>query len=192
MKIGIFIGCFNPVHIAHISCAEELINQKRLDKVIFVPVGDLYQKQGLVNSRFRLSMLSAAINGNPNFEISDIEIKNGKLFTFQTLDYFAHRLRDDSIELILGTDNLKDIKNWKNSDFILQNFRILVLTRDNLDAADFPEYQGRENIVFIRSNKPVSSTKIRGLIAAKNYDEASKFLQPEVLKIIKENSLFEA
>lgn len=191
MKIGIFIGCFNPVHSAHIRCAEELFENKFVDKIIFVPVGDEYEKQGLVSANFRLKMLGLAINENPNFEVSDIEVERGKLYTYQTLDYFKNLNSDDEIILIIGTDNLKEFHSWQRADYILNTYKIIVLTRDNLSKNDFLNYAKYSNIIFYTSNKPVSSTKIREMIKAKNYELASQNLDKSVLEYIMINKLYE-
>lgn len=190
MKIGIFIGCFNPIHLAHVSCAKELIANGYLDKIFFVPVGDEYEKEGLASAEDRISMLKLATSSEKNFEISTIEVENGKLYTYQTLDYFAEQFPKDKIFLIIGTDNLKEFYWWKKQNYILKNFEILVLTRNHQGAADFPKYASQENITFVNSNKAVSSTEIRKLIKNKNFKKASKFLDGRVLTYIQENNLF--
>lgn len=191
MNIGIFIGCFNPVHLAHISCAKELVESNMLDKIFFVPVGDEYEKEGLVSAQHRLNMLELATKGESRFEISTIEIDNGKLYTYQTLNYFKEKYPRDKIYLIIGTDNLKELYWWKKQNYILRYFNIIVLTRNNLSKADFPKYAGLDNITFMTENKPVSSTETRKFIKNKNYKKAQKMLSQEVLDYIIENKLFE-
>lgn len=191
MKIGIFIGCFNPVHMAHVACAKELLEKGMIEKIIFVPVGDAYEKEGLVSAEHRLAMLEIVTKNEPKFEISDVEIRHGKLYTYQTLDYYKEMYPRDEIYLIIGTDNLSQIYWWKKQNYILKSYNIIVLTRDNMKKEDFPKYSNFENIVFVNSNKPVSSTEIRKFIKNKNYKQAGKLLDDEVLEYIRSNNLFE-
>ena len=190
MNIGIFIGCFNPIHLGHILCAKELLQSGLLDKIIFVPAGDEYEKEGLVSAEHRLNMLNLALSGQSNMEISTIEIENGKLYTYQTLDYFKEKYAGDKIHLIIGTDNLKELYWWKKQNYILKNFNIIVLTRNHLGKADFPKYASQENITFVSTDKPISSTETRKFIKNQNYKKAGKSLDGKVLEYIIENGLF--
>lgn len=191
MKIGIFIGCFNPVHLAHVSCAKKLLDDKILDKIFFVPVGDEYEKEGLESAEHRLEMLKLATSDDDRLDISTVEIENGKLYTYQTLDYFKEKFPCDKIYLIIGTDNLKELYWWKKQNYILKCFDIIVLTRNHLSGADFPKYASLDNIHFVNFDMPISSTEIRKFVKNKNYKNAGKGLSAKVLEYIIENHLFE-
>ena len=74
-KIGVFGGAFNPPHNFHFSVAQEILNNdKDFRKIIFVPVGDKYQKEGLISAEHRFNMLKAVCDNNEKFEVSKIEI----------------------------------------------------------------------------------------------------------------------
>ena len=74
MKIGFFGGCFNPPTIAHIELAKKVLNECKLDKVIFVPVGDFYKKRELAPAIHRYNMLEIECNKINNIEVSDLEL----------------------------------------------------------------------------------------------------------------------
>lgn len=187
MRIGIFIGCFNPVHRAHICCAEKLLAEDYVQKIIFVPAGDRYKKDGLSKAEHRLAMLRLAIKNSANMEISEIEIQRGKMYSYQTLDYFKAKFPKDEICLIIGADNLKQFYWWKNNKYILSNYGLIVLGRGGLSGADFPEYRQYKNIEFVNTDILISSTKIRQEIVQKNYKEVANMLDSDVLEyIIKE------
>lgn len=190
MKIGIFVGCFNPVHIDHKTCAKQLLSEGIVDKVIFVPAGDKYEKTGLLAAEFRLKMLEIALFDEPNFEISDVEIKRGKMYSFETLNFFKKKFEGDDIYLVIGSDNLKSFNLWKNFEYMLENFKIVVLSRDGVSLSDFPEYANCKNLIFVTCNRQVSSTNIRRLIAGGRDEEARQFLEPEVFDFIEKNNLF--
>ena len=89
MKIGIFGGSFNPIHNMHLKIANYLIENKYLDKIIFVPTGDKYSyKTHMLEADKRLIMINLAIKDNPNILSSDYEIKNQMVYTYETLNYF--------------------------------------------------------------------------------------------------------
>ena len=78
-KIGFFGGCFNPPNNLHINIANNLINSKKLDKVIFVPVNDFYKKDSLIDAKYRYEMLKLAVKDYSNLDVDDIEKLSGEL-----------------------------------------------------------------------------------------------------------------
>ena len=193
MKIGIFGGSFNPPHIMHKKIAEQLIKEKYLDKVIFVPTGMKYEyKNNLISNEDRYHMLELLIKDNPNLLVSDYEFTEEVTYTYQTLDYFKEKYKEDSIYFICGTDNLSYLDKWKRGDYILANYPLLIIKRntDNLSFLldKFKEY--KKNII-VTSIEPVdlSSTEIRNLIKEDN-KLIKEYLSEEVLDYIKNNKLY--
>ena len=130
-KIIIFPGAFNPPHNTHINiayaCLENITN---VDRVIFVPVGDLYNKNYLEKAFHRYNMLGLICNENSKLEVSDIEIKKQRqLFTYETLDYFSKEYKNKNIYLLIGSDNLKEFDKWKMYEYILKKYKIIVVNR---------------------------------------------------------------
>lgn len=184
MKIGIFGGCFNPPHIMHKKIALSLIENHYLDKVIYVPTGNCYQKDNLVDAEDRYRMLLLMVKGNPNIIVSNYEIKNRLTYTYQTLDYFHGLYPEDEIYFICGSDNLDDIMTWKNYQYILDNYKLLTIKRNCNEI-----HSNFSNVVIAEvSTDNLSSTIIRKQIKNKGIE---KYLDSEVLDYIKVKKLYE-
>ena len=188
MKIGIFGGSFNPPHNMHKNMALNLIKNDYLDKVVYVPTGNRYNKKDLIDCKHRYNMLKLMIEKYKDLELSDYELKNTLTYTYQTLNYFKSIYPNDEIYFICGSDNLKEIKTWKNYKYILENYKILVIKRNNDNLDDILMDINSQNIVVadIELNN-ISSTYIRNL---NNNLEINKYLDSKVLKYIKENRLY--
>ena len=189
MKIGIYAGSFNPIHNAHVDIARKIINEGYVDKVIFVPVGDGYEKRELVAGEKRYEMIKLAIN-DEDMDVSDIEIVNHKLYTYETLDYFRSKYKDDELYFILGSDNLSEFHMWKRYEYILNNYGLIVLLRNGDEVEDFKEYTDK-NIIFVNYDFSLSSTEVRKNIKEKEYEEASDKLNYKVFEYIKGLGLYE-
>lgn len=193
MRIGIYGGSFNPPHNMHLKMATELIRQNLVDKVIFVPTGSKYPKFGLASDMDRFEMIKLMIDGNPNLEVSDYELKESQIYTYKTLDYFKNYYPNCEIYFILGSDLLKDFKTWRNYEYILANFKILVTLRDTDKKEDLEkiELPNRENIVYTNIKlSSLSSTEIREKVEKDNIAFLKQNLDSEVLSYIRKNNLY--
>lgn len=182
MKIGIFGGSFNPPHNMHKRIATELIEKEYINKVIYVPTGDKYEKKDLASAQDRYNMVNLMIEDNPNLFISDYEIKNKGTCTYQTLDYFNSLYPNDEIYFICGSDNLKEINTWDNYKYILDKYKLLVIKRNDDKLNNY------KNVIktdIKMSN--LSSTKIREKLKC-NCSDCK--INKRVLKYIKENDLY--
>lgn len=194
MKIGIFGGCFNPPHMMHYNVANSLLEKGYLDKVIFVPTGDNYEKKGLVSHSKRIEMLSLMVD-KVDMLVSDI-CKNGKYpYTYQVLDYYHKIYPESTIYFVCGTDNLDWFKEWKNYEYMLENYKLLVVSRNDNDISkimkNYEKY--KESIVFANINpKVLSSTIIRGYIKENKEDTLEDLLAKEVLEYIKTKGLYKS
>lgn len=192
MKIGIFGGSFNPPHKMHKKIALTLIKKGYLDKVIFVPTGSKYEyKDNLLSDKQRLDMLNLMCKDNKSLEVSNYELKDKVVYTYQTLNYFKKKYKDDEIYFICGTDNLSYIDKWKKGNYILSNYKVLVIERESNDIKEllekYKEY--KDNIIGANIKKSkVSSTKIRKMIY--NNKRVNKYLDKEVYLYIKNNNLY--
>ena len=194
MKIGIFGGCFNPPHKMHIEIARNLIKQGMLDKVIFVPTGNSYKKAELVDMKHRISMLNFVID-NENMEVSDISGDVNYSYTFQVLDYFNSKHPNAQIYFICGTDNLKEFSKWKNYEYILSNYKLLVVARngDNVDKLiqEYSNYVYNICIANIEENL-VSSTLIREALKQNNNEYIRECLDKQVIEYIDKKGLYKS
>lgn len=193
MRIGIYGGSFNPPHNMHLKMATELIRQNLVDKVIFVPTGSKYPKFGLASDMDRFEMIKLMIDGNPNLEVSDYELKESQIYTYKTLDYFKNYYPNCEIYFILGSDLLKDFKTWRNYEYILANFKILVTLRDTDKKEDLEkiELPNRENIVYTNIKlSSLSSTEIREKVEKDDIAFLKQNLDPEILSYIRKNNLY--
>ena len=192
MKIGIFGGSFNPPHKMHKAIAHNLIKDHYVDKIIFVPTGIKYKyKSNLLNDKVRFNMLNLMCKNNKKLEVSDYELKNRVVYTYETLNYFKEKYKDDDIYFICGTDNLSYIDRWKNGLEILKNNKLLVIKRNGDDLKKilekYKDYNDNIIITNIKENE-ISSTKIREMIY--NNKEVDEYLEDRVYSYIKKNRLY--
>lgn len=193
MKIGIFGGSFNPPHNMHKNIAKELIEKGYLDKVIFVPTGMKYEyKNNLLNDKIRVKMLSLMIKDEKDMKISKYELKNKTVYTYETLNYFKKKYKNDEIYFICGTDNLTYMDTWAKGIDILENYKILVIKRDTDDINEIikrlKKYQKNIIITDIIPNN-ISSTKIRNMIKDENKN-INDYLDLSVLNYIKRKKIY--
>ncbi len=129
-KIGIFGGSFDPIHIGHLITAEKLLEKRKLEKIFFIPAFISPHKIDYDYSApdHRYNMVKLAIKNNSYFEVSDIEIKEGVVsYTLNTLLQFKKNY--ESVELIIGFDNLIRFDQWYKPDEILELADLVVMKR---------------------------------------------------------------
>ncbi len=132
MRVGIFGGTFDPVHLGHLILAEQCREQGRLDQVWFVPAPRPPQKQGQPLTRFeqRVEMIHLAIAGQPAFRVEEIEKeRSGPSFTVDTVTELRRRHPTDEFHLLVGSDTLAEIHTWYEPVRLLELVGLLVMTR---------------------------------------------------------------
>lgn len=166
MRIGLFGGTFDPIHIGHLIIAETLKDAFPLDRILFIPAAVPPHKDAteLTASRLRVEMVEAAISENPGFEMSDVEIQKGDVsYTIDTVRQLRAAFKDSRVELflIVGGDSLVDLVNWKDPDRLLEEVPMLVAGRPGYDI-DQAEARYRSRITVLDTPLvDVSSTEIR-------------------------------
>ena len=136
MRLGIYGGSFDPVHIGHLLVAESCREQARLDRVLFVPAATPPHKQGqqLAPGVDRLAMLTLATGGHPGFEVLGTELdRRGISWTVDTLEALAAESPTDSLHLILGPDALAGFPGWRDPGRILELATPLAVEREGVD-----------------------------------------------------------
>jgi nicotinate-nucleotide adenylyltransferase len=132
MRIGVFGGTFDPVHLGHLILAEQCREQGRLDQVWFVPAPRPPHKADQPLTRFeqRVEMLALAIAGNPAFRTDEIEKeRNGPSYTVDTLAEFQKRHPGDEFFLLVGSDTLTDLPHWHDPVGVLRRAGLAVMIR---------------------------------------------------------------
>lgn len=131
MKIGVYGGTFNPIHYGHLRTAEAAAEILSLDRVIFMPSGITpFDKPDLVSAGHRYKMVKAAIEGNPLFSISSIEVKTGgKSYTVDTLTKLRNRYKKSELFFMIGMDAFLDMPAWKGPDRIVSAVNIVIISR---------------------------------------------------------------
>lgn len=132
MRIGVFGGTFDPVHLGHLILAEQCREQARLDQVWFVPAARPPHKQERELTPFaqRAEMLALAVAGHPVFRVDDLEKdRPGPSYTVDTLDELSRRHADADLYLILGSDCLPDLPGWREPAKIAERAGFLIVAR---------------------------------------------------------------
>ncbi len=177
MKIGLFFGSFNPIHIGHMIIAQTLFERSNMEELWFVvsPQNPFKKNKSLLHEFDRFDMVEAAIVENPKFRVSDVEFHMPKpSYTVDTLSYLSDKHPQHSFRLIIGGDNMTHFHKWKNANKILDNYGLLVYPRPGQDQSAWPKHQ---NIEFIDSPLlDISATYIRNSIK-KGY--SVKYLVPD-------------
>jgi nicotinate-nucleotide adenylyltransferase len=146
MRIGIFGGTFDPVHMGHLILAEQAREQGRLDEIWFLPAPRPPQKDGQTITRFdaRVEMLALAIAGNPTFKIDEIEKeRTGPSYTVDTLAELRKRHPAHSFALLIGGDSLADFPTWRDPVGIIKQARLLVMVRPGVTVLSSAELAQR-------------------------------------------------
>lgn len=137
-RVGLFGGTFNPIHVGHLSIAEEARIAGRLDRVIFIPSGESYFKDPaeIASRGDRLAMTRLACGAV--YEVSDIETRReGPSYTAVTCAAFREMYPNDELFLILGADSVLEIERWRDPEAIFSAVTLLAFTRGGQDNAAF-------------------------------------------------------
>lgn len=204
MSLGIIGGTFNPVHYGHLRAADEVRQRLGLGGIVFVPAGSPPQKEAeLASAADRYEMVRMAIEGNPLFSVSDVEVaRQGKSYTVDTIEALSREHAAERLCFILGVDAFMDMPHWKDhlrlmasTDFVvirrpgypfarLRGSSLLSIDRaalNSLDRAEIDRHDsklpgGRTVTLLAIDSLDISATSIRKLIR----DGASaRYLLPE-------------
>lgn len=132
LRLGVLGGTFDPVHLGHLILGETAREQLRLNRVLFVPVGQPWRKAGrsVAPAEHRLAMLGLAIAENPAFEASTLEVlRRGPTYTADTLEALRAEYAKVELVLILGADALADLPNWHEPERIAELATLAVARR---------------------------------------------------------------
>ncbi len=193
-SVGLLGGTFDPIHIGHLAAAEEVREALGLERVLFVPAGIPPHKPGRLISapHHRLAMVELAIDGNPAFEVSRVELdRTGPSYTIDTLDALG-QVRD--LTLILSAESFRGLPSWQEPERILALARIAIVPRGGLTPPGkswleehFPGIEAR----IVELDAPrlrLSATDIRVRVAA---GRSIRYLVPDaVIGYIRDHDLY--
>jgi nicotinate-nucleotide adenylyltransferase len=131
MRLGLFGGTFDPIHLGHLILAESCREACRLDRVWFVVAGAPPHKPGpRTAAPDRLEMVRIAIAGHPAFEVSDIEVSRpGPHYSVETLEEVGRQQPDDELFFLIGADSLVDLPRWREPERIAALATVVVVER---------------------------------------------------------------
>ena len=196
-KIGIMLGVFNPPHNFHFTIANEILkNNADIEKIIFVPTNNQYNKPDVIDSEHRFNMLKLICDKTNQLDVSRFEIDSfNQPYSEETLDYFSSLYPDYTITLIIGSDNIKTFNTWHNYSSILKKYSPIIFERDTdelntiIDNSDFLKPYKE----FLSSSKSsissnLNSTEIRNRI--KNNLSIDNYVPIEIKEYIVKNNLY--
>lgn len=189
MKIGLFFGSFNPIHIGHLAIANYMVEYSDIEMIWFV-ISDqnpLKEKASLLGDEHRLTLVRKAIGGDRRFKASDIEFHLSKpSYTINTLTYLSRQHPEHEFVIVMGADGLSTFYKWKNSEELIKTTQRYVYPRPGISIT---ESEHTENCVFV--NAPlleVSSTFIRESIKAGK--DVRHFLHSKVWEHVEEMNFY--
>jgi nicotinate-nucleotide adenylyltransferase len=140
MRIGLFGGTFNPIHLGHIQVVQEVKEGLALDRIILIPSALPPHKEpgSVVDARDRMEMIRLAIADYPDFTVSDVELKrSGPSYTIDTVRHFKDSLSEDSaLYLILGLDAFLEIDTWKSYMDLFLLVPFIVMARSDTENSE--------------------------------------------------------
>ncbi len=186
MKIGLFFGSFNPIHIGHLIIANIMQDQTDLDEIWFIvsPQNPLKKRKTLLHEFDRLRMVELAIGSHYRFRASDVEFHMPRpSYTIDTLAHVSEKHPQHEFKLVIGGDNLKTFHKWKNSEAILDYYGLYVYPRpQETYVIDHP------NVRYIQSPMiDISATFIRDAVKK---GHSVKYLLPEAVEEYIRNKKF--
>jgi len=189
MKIGLFFGTFNPVHLGHVGIVSRVLNEDIFDQLwIILTPRSPHKSFNLAQKENRLEMLNIAFENYRKVIISDIEFNlKEPNYTINTLTHLTAKFPKYNFSMIIGSDNFLKIKSWKESNKIIEKYNIYVYPRAGFEFNSHVNYKSIYQLELPEIQ--VSSTMIRDKINYKE-KEAQQYLPLGVWAYIKENRLY--
>ncbi len=190
MKVGLFFGTYNPVHVGHMVIANYMVEYTDLDQIwmVVTPQNPFKQKQSILKDYDRLHLVRLAIGEDPKLKASDIEFKLPQPnYTATTLIYLNEKFPETDFALIMGADNLNHFHKWKNHDEIIKNYDLYVYPR--MESNDGGELCHHYKVNYVEAPvMKISSSFIRKAIQeGKN---VSHYMPKEVAQYVDEMNLY--
>jgi nicotinate-nucleotide adenylyltransferase len=171
-RVGVLLGSFDPIHMGHLYMAASALNDNLVDRVIFVPSVQNPWKENSTDFRHRCFMVQLAIDELDHCYLSSIDFRTSEPhYSVNTLMLLKEEYPDDELYLIIGADVVDEIKNWKDGEWILENFKLIAVNRHGYEFKTAVDG-------YISNTLEISSTVIRYLA------KEGKQLYPLVPKVV--------
>ena len=183
MKIGIYGGTFDPIHHGHLILAREARELLEFENVIFVPAAvSPFKSAPAASPQVRLSMLRAAIEGEPGFELDDCELRRPPpSYTIDTIEEIRTRKRDAQICYLIGEDNLPTLEKWHRFDELRKAVQFIVLDRTGTP----PDH----SYPIVHRKIDISATEIRKRVAS---GQSIRYFVPQAVEeIIQQEKIYQ-
>ncbi|KXB59011.1 nicotinate-nucleotide adenylyltransferase [Gemelliphila asaccharolytica] len=196
MKILLFGGSFDPIHIGHIEAAKKAIEKLNIDKVIFIPTNQTPLKSNnlVASNNDRYNMILRSIKDNKKLDVSDYEIKKQDVsYTYNTVKHFKQIYKGDDLYFLIGTDRVKDLEKWYNIDKLKNLITFIFVPRNNENLEEIiAKNDFLKKINYVILELPIikiSSSYIREKLKKnKNIDD---LIDKNCAKYIEELNLYE-
>lgn len=197
-KIVVFGGSFNPPTTAHLNLglkAVEFIGAKTL---CFLPVGDRYNKESLINSKHRVKMLSILKEKYKDIDVDLTEVNSFRnLSTIESLNILQEKYKECKLYFLIGADNLMHLDKWEHPEELLGNYNILAMRRNGFDVDDIvkgnpllSKYKTSIIAMDLEGDIFISSTMVRELVESKQ--DISEYIDKDILSYIQDNKLYKS
>ena len=190
MRVGLFFGSFNPIHLGHLAVAEYMAEHTDLDEVwiIVSPHNPLKPVSSLLPDEDRLAMVKLAINNQPKLKVSDVEFNLPKpSYTIYTILHLKEKYPEHNFVLIIGEDNLAAFDRWKDHEQILKECMVYVYPRSHSEQSTF-HFHPKIKLIKDAPLMDVSATEIR--MGTRNRDDIKELIPAAVWQYVVEKQLF--
>lgn len=188
MRIGVYVGSFDPVHKGHIKVVNYLLTNHYIDKCIIVPTLGYWNKNKQIDIKDRINMLKYYENDS-----IIIDTTNNKLeYSYQILNSIQNEYKSDELYLIIGNDLISSFDKWKNVDDILK-YKIIVIQRLNINTRSYVKKLKGSGIFIVVDrfrNLHLSSTIIRESFYKETKEKMLKMIDSDIYNYIVENKLY--
>jgi nicotinate-nucleotide adenylyltransferase len=195
MRLGILGGTFDPIHVGHLAAARAAMDCGHLDRVLFIPSAQPpHRGPASAPAESRLEMVRLAVQGEPRFEVSDVEVRRGATsYTVDTLDELRRARPDDELFLILGWDAARLFSTWREPERVSALASVVIVARPGLEAPKSFELvatglpPGRV-VKCMVPTPDVSGSEVRRALAAS--ESVAGKLPPAVERYVTEHHLY--
>lgn len=168
MKIGLYFGSFNPVHVGHLIIADYMAYNTPLEQVWMVvsPRNPLKPSAGMLNEYDRLYLVEIAVEKDPRLRVSNIEFGLPRpSYTIDTITYLQEKFPMHEFSIIMGSDSLKNIRKWKNYEKLLERCAFYVYPRPGAEVTNLTSLPAGDIHFCDAPQLQISSSRIRKMLA---------------------------